>query len=129
MEEVWFSGVHSNVGGGYDEDGLANCALHLMAAKAMKYDLALDTDFLAAYVPDPGAKLYDSRTLKYKIVPPKVRDVDWTGYAGAEIHEIVLQRLQQVPDYRPKNLLAGLAEHPVVNTAGDTVRPAGPYSD
>lgn len=129
VEQVWFSGVHSNVGGGYDEDGLANCALHWMAAKAMKHDLELDTGFLAAHAPDPAAKLYDSRTFKYKIVPPKVRDVDWAGYAGAAIHESVLQRLQQVPEYRPENLLAGLKEHPVVNTAGDTVRAPGAYSD
>ena len=55
--------------------------------------------------------------------------MDWAGYAGASIHESVLQRLQQVPEYRPENLLAGLKEHPVVNTAGDTVRAPGAYSD
>ena len=129
VEQVWFCGVHSNVGGGYAEDGLANCALHWMAAKAMKHNLALDTGFLAGYAPDPSAPLYNSRKGMYLAIPPKVRDVDWDGYAGAAIHESVLQRVQQVADYRPENLLAGLKVHAVVDTDGNTVREPGPYPD
>lgn len=129
VEQVWFCGVHSNVGGGYETDGLANCARHWMAAKAMKFNLALDTGFLARYLPDPAAPLHNSRKGMYLAVPPKIRDVDWDGYAGAAIHESVLQRMERVKDYRPDNLLAGLNVHPVVNTAGETVRPPGPYPD
>jgi hypothetical protein len=121
--------VHSNVGGGYQNDGLANCPLHWMAAKAMKHDLELNTEFLAKYVPDPAAPLYNSRKKMYRLMAPKIRDVEWDGYAGAAIHESALQRLQQVAKYWTPNLLAGLSVHPVVNTAGETVRPPGPYSD
>lgn len=129
VEQVWFCGVHSNVGGGYPDDGLENCALHWMAAKAGKHGLDLNGDHLSRFEANPAGELYDSRTWMYRTSKAKVRDVDWTGYAGAAIHESVLQRLQQVPAYRPKNVLAGLKAHPVVNTEGETVRPPGPYSD
>lgn len=33
-EERWFPGVHSNVGGGYENTGLSDCALEWMAEKA-----------------------------------------------------------------------------------------------
>ncbi len=129
VEQVWFAGVHSNVGGGYAEDGLANCALHWMAEKAIKHGLDLDTDFLARHAAKPDDPLSDSRKGMYLLMAPKIRDVDWTGYAGAAIHDSVLQRMMAVKDYRPANLLSGLAVHPVVNTQGETVRPPGEYSD
>ena len=34
IEQVWFAGVHSDVGGWYDERGLSNVALHRMLGKA-----------------------------------------------------------------------------------------------
>jgi hypothetical protein len=129
VEQVWFAGVQSNVGSGYVEDGLANCALHWMAAKAIKHGLGLDTEFLARYAPKPDDTLPDSRKWWYRLMAPTIRDVDWTGYAGAAIHDSVLQRMETVKDYRPDNLLAGLKIHPVVDTAGDIVRPPGAYSD
>ena len=46
LEQAWFPGVHSNVGGGYAPDGLANEALHWIAGKAQALGLAVDDDFL-----------------------------------------------------------------------------------
>src|SRR5437588_213063 len=34
LQQAWFPGVHSNVGGGYSPDGLANEALHWIVEKA-----------------------------------------------------------------------------------------------
>ena len=36
LEQAWFAGVHSNVGGSYAPDGLANEALHWIVEKAEK---------------------------------------------------------------------------------------------
>lgn len=43
--QVWFPGVHSNVGGGYEEHGLSDVALAWMAAQVEPL-LALDIDYL-----------------------------------------------------------------------------------
>ena len=34
IEQVWFAGVHSDIGGWYDERGLSNLTLHWMLEKA-----------------------------------------------------------------------------------------------
>lgn len=45
LRQVWFPGVHSNVGGGYDEHGLSDIALAWMAGQVEPL-LALDVDYL-----------------------------------------------------------------------------------
>src|SRR5262249_11914703 len=42
IEQKWFSGVHSNVGGGYPNTGLSDMALEWMAINASKHGLNLD---------------------------------------------------------------------------------------
>ncbi|MDF2179096.1 DUF2235 domain-containing protein [Aliiglaciecola sp. CAU 1673] len=56
----WFAGVHSNVGGGYPDDGLANCALDWMIAMAKQYGLGFDEDYLGYFKPYAGDVLYNS---------------------------------------------------------------------
>lgn len=129
VEQVWFSGVHTNVGGGYPKDGLENCALHWMATKAIKHGLDLDSGYLAAFKADPTDKLYNSRKGGYRLIRPSVRDVDWRDFAGVAIHESVLKRLQAKADYRPEKLIRGLEVHPVVDNDGNVVRSPGPYTD
>lgn len=41
VEQAWFAGVHSDVGGGYERDGLSQVALRWMAAEASAQGLAL----------------------------------------------------------------------------------------
>jgi hypothetical protein len=45
LEQVWFAGAHSNIGGGYKQTGLSNFALDWMAYKADKAGLILDKDY------------------------------------------------------------------------------------
>ncbi|GAA4772891.1 DUF2235 domain-containing protein [Actinomycetospora chlora] len=42
LEQVWFTGVHSDVGGGYSDHRLADVTLAWMVARARRYGLALD---------------------------------------------------------------------------------------
>lgn len=128
VEQVWFCGVHTNVGGGYPDDGLENGTLHWMATKAAKHGLDLNSDYLSGFEQDPEGKIYNSRTRMYRLMPPKVRDVDLGDFAGVAIHESVLKRLQAKPEYRPEKLLRGLELHPVVDNDGNVVRPPGPYA-
>ncbi len=63
IQQVWFAGVHANVGGGYPDDGLAFTALNWMMDEAeacgLRYD-KLTRDELAARV-NPDGEQYDSR--------------------------------------------------------------------
>ena len=63
IQQVWFPGVHSNVGGGYPKDGLAYVSLEWMVTKAKKLGLR----FLDAHLTeikqqaDAHDQLYNSR--------------------------------------------------------------------
>ena len=64
IRQVWFAGVHANVGGGYPDDGLAFTALKWMIDEAhavgLRYD-DLARDEIAARV-NPNGEQYDSRS-------------------------------------------------------------------
>jgi Uncharacterized alpha/beta hydrolase domain (DUF2235) len=89
LEQMWFAGVHSNVGGGYDEHGLADAALLWMLSRLAEYRLLdLDNSVIqesaARYCAEPYAhgKLRDSRTLFWKtIASPIPRPVCITDHS------------------------------------------------
>lgn len=60
VEQTWFVGAHSNVGGGYADTGLSDIALKWMIDRASKNGLQFDPTALAAIRPDPVAKRRDS---------------------------------------------------------------------
>jgi uncharacterized protein (DUF2235 family) len=70
LSQVWFAGVHSNVGGGYPDDALANVSLNWMMAEAADCKLRFkseptdDPDALkqARAAQDKDGRLYDSRS-------------------------------------------------------------------
>src|SRR5262245_21763410 len=63
IQQVWFPGVHSNVGGGYPKDGLAYVSLEWMVTKAKKLGLRfLDADLTEIKKQaDAQDQLYNSR--------------------------------------------------------------------
>lgn len=87
LEQVWFAGVHSNVGGGYDDHGLADIALLWMIDKAMtarglhdaRYGflpLAFDETYLAENIQSAMGKLEDSsRQLIWKVLGSRERTI------------------------------------------------------
>jgi len=62
IQQVWFAGAHSDVGGGYVDRKLANIPLLWMAEKAKECGLVLDEDMLKNYGSDPMAPHHDSRS-------------------------------------------------------------------
>ena len=60
VEQTWFVGAHSNVGGGYADTGLSDIALRWMIDRAAKNGLKFDPAALAALRPAPLAKRRDS---------------------------------------------------------------------
>ena len=71
-EEKWFPGVHSDVGGGYDETGLSDIALEWMAFRASRHGLNIDLQILnnseagPDFKPDISAQPHDSQTWYYR---------------------------------------------------------------
>ena len=54
IDQVWFPGVHSDVGGGYQQRSLADIPLLWMADRAMDCGLDLDNAELAGLLPAPA---------------------------------------------------------------------------
>jgi uncharacterized protein (DUF2235 family) len=80
ISQVWFVGVHSDIGGGYSRDGLAHQALVWIMQRAHVYGLAyqpLSQDLLETRV-DPYDKLNDSRhglSGYYRYRPRRLTDI------------------------------------------------------
>jgi uncharacterized protein (DUF2235 family) len=127
IEQCWFPGVHSNVGGSYGEDGLANGALHWMIDAAKSNGLAVDETFLGKYRPYPQHKLGKTHSLFWRAREALQRKLgqgvrELSGYpqaAGLGLHRSVVQRICANPDehsfmdepYRPEEVVTLLEAH------------------
>jgi uncharacterized protein (DUF2235 family) len=105
VREVWFSGVHSDIGGGYLEHGLSDITLDWMIAHAYNQGLTFKKSALMDMNPsvDPEGEPHDEstkgiwRTLGH--IHRKVNDSD-------PIHYTVKERIANAADYNPVNLPA-----------------------
>ena len=61
--QVWFPGMHADVGGGYPDDGLSFVPLCWMIDEAAKKDLKFEESIIETYrsLASPTGRLYDSR--------------------------------------------------------------------
>ncbi len=68
-EQKWFPGVHSNVGGGYGNTGLSDCALHWMMERAQRRGMCVDMQLLDAppFAPDLTRAPEQSLSIWYRI--------------------------------------------------------------
>jgi len=67
VEQVWFSGVHSNVGGSYEAAGLSDLALDWMIKRVRKHTpLEFDDDYVRDHIHgDAAGTHYESRAALY----------------------------------------------------------------
>lgn len=75
LVQVWFSGVHADVGGGYKEHALGDCAAQWMLAEAASFGLAVEPHLAAGITPDPRAKLNNSYKHIFKLRGKALRKV------------------------------------------------------
>lgn len=110
LEQAWFAGVHTNVGGGYTMDGLANEALHWIVEKAEKLGLAVDSAYLAHFEPHFTSVLRDSMSLKYRLMGgAKARAIGSHRDSGECVHQSAVdRRAHAASQYDPQNLRAAL---------------------
>lgn len=134
IRQVWFAGVHADVGGGYpeNESGLALISLEWMLRQAQQFGLTLKQDMVDRLLgrkdpsevrPDATAPLHNSLLegpwLLLEILPHRFIDTTcdppvtrWKLPLAARrhiaaksmVHESVEQRMALCPDYRPANL-------------------------
>lgn len=117
VEQVWFSGAHSDVGGGYAVAGLSDIALAWMLEKAQACGLVLDPTARPVHTldPRPTAELHDSKTGLYNFtfgvdrpIGLEAKQASDAGGAAIDktqsVHPSVLQRWDADPSYRPRNL-------------------------
>jgi uncharacterized protein (DUF2235 family) len=136
LEQVWFAGVHSDVGGGYPEGGLADIALLWMVDRAESCGLAFRPDAFPAVAPqdahedvlpvrpDPMGKLHGSRTGLYLLQSPLHRPIGEKDPAHERVASTAKQRYDDDPAYRPEQLTAYLDGGPGVTPIPGPRQPA-----
>jgi hypothetical protein len=120
LQQVWFRGVHSNVGGGYPDDSLAYIPLYWIMKEAQTLGLGFKTVPNLPTNPDPDmmanaewhrdkdGRLYDSRNGLggyYRYGPRKIEDLSQMRFSWREgdrvangkptIHETAILRAQK----------------------------------
>ena len=123
LEQVWFAGVHSDIGGGYQDCSLADIPLLWMVDRACECGLAFKADAFAPLPssgfgdlrrtgtnvhPDPLGTLHESRTGFYRLLRPFVRSIGVTDQAHERVAPSAVERHQRMPAYNPPDLIAYL---------------------
>lgn len=136
VKNVWFAGVHSDVGGGYPaaESGLAKVSFEWMMREAAGFGMIVDAVALQSELrrvgaaPDPCADQHESLEGLWRFVELipvrrynwRTRAKEWRWPFGAPrniardafgpdvfLHCSVIDRIGRRQDYRPQNLPAG----------------------
>ncbi|MBZ5559618.1 MAG: DUF2235 domain-containing protein [Acidobacteriia bacterium] len=111
IEQVWFAGVHSNVGGGYPKQGMSLVALDWMLAHAETHRLRLqplDNQMFRGHA-SVDDMMYNPRAglgLFYRWAPRDVRAYcEKSGIDQPTIHLTVAERIAHgTDDYAPGNI-------------------------
>ncbi len=122
LEQVWFAGVHCDVGGGYGESELAEITLLWMVDRAQSCGLVFEPGAFAdlpsgcqcagelrytgRYVaPDPFGKRHESRKGLYLLSKAFERTPGSTDKHHEYVASSVAERREHCPEYRPANIL------------------------
>lgn len=96
VEQVWFPGVHSDVGGGYRETGLSDGALAWMMQEAESAGLVFNTAMRKQIKPDYLDVLHDSCSGVFSLLPTQPRSVPLFG-ANGSFHDSAIDRQGNPP--------------------------------
>ncbi len=108
VEECWFAGAHSDVGGGYAECGLSDIALQWMTQRMRSTGLRFGA--LPVYVPKPDVGIAAHEPWRdgvWKLRGTRIRSIP----RDAAIDDSVSRRMAALgPAYHPESVAALLAE-------------------
>ena len=98
VQQLWFPGAHSDVGGGYREIGLSNGSLLWMVKEAKDKRLAINSDVEGQIKADCRDLLHDSLSDVFKLLPSKPRAVPALDIEGSpHLHASVFERCKVPP--------------------------------
>lgn len=110
VEQVWFAGVHANVGGGYPKQGMSLVSLGWMMTRAERCGLrfsGVDREWWREHE-NVHDKLYDSRAgmaVYYRYKPRDIARICRDSHVEPKIHVSAIERVVQATDgYAPGNL-------------------------
>ncbi len=104
MEQRWFPGVHSNVGGGYANACLSDIALKWLIKKSGEVGLCFDDAELQKIKADCMGELRNSYTLLYWFWLPVWRTITPRNDTNQVIDESAWERSEKDKKYKPGNL-------------------------
>ena len=113
IEQVWFSGVHADCGGGYAEDGLSDLALNWMLRRAEECGLCFDPDYERREIhANPKQPLHRELKGLHRLLPLHRRTILGTNPRTERVHWSAAARFDDASaGYRPDNLRRALALH------------------
>jgi uncharacterized protein (DUF2235 family) len=104
LKQVWFAGVHSDIGGGYkpgrNVESLSDIALQWMIEQAEVQDLSFESHLSSRLNGDPGAEQHEEYEGFYKVLGKRIRRIT----KNTHIHRSVRERYEAQAGYRPKTL-------------------------
>ncbi|MDN4474675.1 DUF2235 domain-containing protein [Demequina sp. SYSU T00192] len=121
LEQAWFAGCHSNVGGGAPDTGLSDLALGWIARMAAGQGLAFANGAFVAgrhleagdattvpFVPDALGPIGRSRTGIFKLWPPYIRPIGEKEHGNESLASSAVARHAARPTDQPENLIEAL---------------------
>ena len=100
IEQVWFSGTHSDIGGFNEKCGLSDITFAWMMDKACKSGMKLKENWKDRLKQDYTDILHNSRTRFWKLWKKVDRDIP----ADAKIHKSVFERKNNNNNNQPSNI-------------------------
>jgi uncharacterized protein (DUF2235 family) len=76
LQQVWFAGVHGDIGGGYKDAGLSYCTSDWMVKQAQYFGLQFEDKYLAKVKVKPGGKQHNERKGIYLMRKSVVREIE-----------------------------------------------------
>jgi len=107
VKQVWFCGMHTDVGGGYEKEDLSDIPLKWMLDTAKKHGLKIYSKNKVVIKGDVNGKMHDSRgSFLSKVYRKKQRFWGTERSDAPIVHSSVLERTKNQqneaePDYKP----------------------------
>lgn len=116
LKQVWFAGVHADIGGGYGPDlkgatkgkKLSDVPFRWMLGEAATFGLEMEGHLKNSLKPDPLARRHEEYEGFFKVLGEHVRSIPRRTF----IHESVKTRYTKKASYRPKSLVRYLKKYP-----------------
>lgn len=102
LQQLWFSGVHCDAGGGYPEHGLSDITFAWMLSKAIGLGLQVDPSIATQFVTVDGKHSLDQKHESWSPLWgfPRWRDIAQDSLLSNSVRI----RCEDAPSYRPGNL-------------------------